>query len=148
MGKDDAQGYGSAMTYARRYAIMGMLGLVADADDDGNAAPSPPPHVLRASQTADPGSVLPTSWAELEAAMAGYGQQTWEDWLVRGTQTRDTLFPDAKGGALSPEQKQALWEINLAAAQWLMVKFDPAKFPPPSREEIGDAWAFALGGRS
>ena len=37
MAKEDAQGYGAAMTYARRYAIMGMLGLVADADDDGNA---------------------------------------------------------------------------------------------------------------
>jgi hypothetical protein len=32
------QGQGSAITYARRYALMSMLGLVADEDDDGNAA--------------------------------------------------------------------------------------------------------------
>lgn len=36
--KDDPQGQGSAVTYARRYAYMAALGLVADEDDDGNAA--------------------------------------------------------------------------------------------------------------
>lgn len=35
--KPDAQGYGSALTYARRYAISAMLNLAAD-DDDGEAA--------------------------------------------------------------------------------------------------------------
>lgn len=33
-----AQEQGSAITYARRYAFMSVLGLVADDDDDGNAA--------------------------------------------------------------------------------------------------------------
>lgn len=32
----DAQGMGSAITYARRYAISAMVGLTADDDDDGN----------------------------------------------------------------------------------------------------------------
>lgn len=36
--KNDSQGLGSAITYARRYALMAVLGLVADEDDDGNAA--------------------------------------------------------------------------------------------------------------
>lgn len=35
--KADPQGYGSAITYARRYAISAMLGIVTD-DDDGNGA--------------------------------------------------------------------------------------------------------------
>lgn len=39
--KNDAQGQGSAMTYARRYSYMAALGLVADEDDDGNAASRP-----------------------------------------------------------------------------------------------------------
>ena len=38
LSKQDAQGQGSATTYARRYAYMGVLGLVADEDDDGNRA--------------------------------------------------------------------------------------------------------------
>lgn len=32
------QGYGSALTYARRYSLAAMVGVVADEDDDGNAA--------------------------------------------------------------------------------------------------------------
>lgn len=36
--KEDPQGHGSAVTYMRRYAYMAVLGLVADEDDDGNAA--------------------------------------------------------------------------------------------------------------
>ena len=35
--KADPQGYDSALTYARRYAIMGLLGLAPE-DDDGQAA--------------------------------------------------------------------------------------------------------------
>jgi hypothetical protein len=37
VGKNDMQGYGSAVTYARRYGLMAMAGIAAD-DDDGNAA--------------------------------------------------------------------------------------------------------------
>lgn len=36
--KNDPQSQGSAITYARRYSYMAVLGLVADEDDDGNAA--------------------------------------------------------------------------------------------------------------
>lgn len=42
LGKNDPQGQGSAITYARRYALMAVLGLVADNDDDGNAASTRP----------------------------------------------------------------------------------------------------------
>jgi hypothetical protein len=46
--KADPQGYGSALTYARRYALSAMLGMVTEDDDDGEAAKSPSPR--RASQ--------------------------------------------------------------------------------------------------
>jgi len=35
--KNDPQAQGSAVTYARRYAYLSALGLVADEDDDANA---------------------------------------------------------------------------------------------------------------
>lgn len=38
--KQDAQGYGSALTYARRYSLMSAAGLAPE-DDDGNAASKP-----------------------------------------------------------------------------------------------------------
>lgn len=37
--KQDAQGYGSAITYARRYALQSIVGIAPE-DDDGNAAAS------------------------------------------------------------------------------------------------------------
>jgi hypothetical protein len=36
LAKSDPQGQGSALTYARRYAICAVLNLVADEDDDGH----------------------------------------------------------------------------------------------------------------
>jgi hypothetical protein len=36
LGKNDMQQYGSAQTYARRYALISMLGLEAE-DDDGES---------------------------------------------------------------------------------------------------------------
>lgn len=38
--KQDPQGYGSALTYARRYSVMAMCGIAPE-DDDGNAATRP-----------------------------------------------------------------------------------------------------------
>jgi len=37
LGKNDMQGFGSAVTYARRYGLMAMAGIAPE-DDDGNAA--------------------------------------------------------------------------------------------------------------
>lgn len=42
VGQQTPQGYGSALTYARRYALSAMVGIVADEDDDGNEASKPP----------------------------------------------------------------------------------------------------------
>jgi hypothetical protein len=47
VAKNDMQGYGSAVTYGRRYGLMAMAGIAAE-DDDGNAAakaaPKAEPH--------------------------------------------------------------------------------------------------------
>jgi len=36
--KNDPQGYGSALTYARRYGLSALVGIVTEDDDDGNNA--------------------------------------------------------------------------------------------------------------
>lgn len=76
VSKADAQGFGSAMTYARRYSLSAAFG-VAPEDDDANAAvvaaPRPKPNfkageaieigkLLRASTTIDE---LQKAWASL-----------------------------------------------------------------------------------
>lgn len=42
--KHDAQGYGSALTYARRYSLMAACGIAPE-DDDGNAATKKKPPI-------------------------------------------------------------------------------------------------------
>ena len=54
--KHDAQGYGSALTYARRYSLMAAAGIAPE-DDDGNAAtarPSAPPVQRKADPKVGP----------------------------------------------------------------------------------------------
>jgi hypothetical protein len=49
--KQDPQGYGSALTYARRYSLMAACGIAPE-DDDGNAAQRSKP-MARAAWLAD-----------------------------------------------------------------------------------------------
>jgi ERF superfamily len=49
VSKADAQGYGSAITYARRYALAAICGVAQD-DDDGDAARKAPPPAKPASE--------------------------------------------------------------------------------------------------
>lgn len=50
--KGDPQGYGSATTYLRRYALAAMLGVVQE-DDDGNAARRTDPRTESSPMNAD-----------------------------------------------------------------------------------------------
>lgn len=53
LGKVDAHGYGSATTYARRFALASFVG-VAPEDDDGNAAAASKPDERPEPRRADP----------------------------------------------------------------------------------------------
>ena len=82
IGKNDMQGYGSAVTYARRYGLMSMAGIAPE-DDDGNAAVTAAPAkidddmrhnnaVVQASAYLEAATGLPElqqSWLNLPAAM-------------------------------------------------------------------------------
>lgn len=53
VSQPNSQQMGSAITYARRYAICAVLGIVGDEDDDGQSATSAPakPYVKKPVQT-------------------------------------------------------------------------------------------------
>lgn len=71
--KQDAQGQGSATTYARRYAYMGALGLVADEDDDGNAAGKKTVHPAQRYPARTPDGNLLTE-KQRDRVLAGVGK--------------------------------------------------------------------------
>lgn len=53
LDKATAHGAGSAITYARRYSLQSIAGVVADEDDDGNAASNSKPQTAAKPITAD-----------------------------------------------------------------------------------------------
>jgi hypothetical protein len=87
--KADPQGLGSAMTYARRYALQAIVGVAADDDDDGNAASAPKPSAPRIDETAALISRIAgcTDLDELRAmrsAVAAAGATATAAWKARG----------------------------------------------------------------
>ena len=85
--KDDAQGQGSALTYARRYALAAMVGL-AQVDDDGNAASKKPETHFKSKQTKT------KVWKALKDAAA-------EDDDLKARETWDELDSD---------EQQEIWQ--------------------------------------
>lgn len=125
LAKVDAQGYGSAVTYARRYALAAIVGVAPD-DDDGNAAvagsgaandkPRQQPQ-----RQADPGSKQDTreqwaGWVERESArFPAMDDEALEAW--REANAGYTTKLRAKHSDLSDD----LWTAyNLAADEQAM----------------------------
>jgi hypothetical protein len=73
--KNDPQGYGSAITYARRYALSAMLSVAAE-DDDGEAA----------SGRAQPPSKV--------ASVSGIAQKKKPDWTKEQQSEVGSLFAE------------------------------------------------------
>ena len=67
VSRNDMQGYGSAVTYARRYGLMSMSGIAPE-DDDGMAAAKSPPMVEKKPPAKISADQFQTINAKLEAA--------------------------------------------------------------------------------
>lgn len=80
--KMDAQGYGSATTYARRYSYMAMAGL-APIDDDANAAVASPAPVRQEEAKKIPAAMLKV----IESATSQDELKTWCDGLDNSWKT-------------------------------------------------------------
>lgn len=151
MEKQTAQSFGSAMTYARRYALMAMLGLSADADDDGAEASKPKakPKAQGKPREFDPGrDLLPSALkvqTEEDANSIRLAQRDlWpdEDWPAVEAFLVASLFDGAKYDDLDGPKRREFW-TRLANA---IVKAGAGDFPPPTREQVQDAYAYAFKG--
>ena len=67
--KQDPQGYGSALSYARRYSLMAACGIAPEDDDDGNAGSKPKP--AAAPTKAQPAAVDMTPKARADRMRVG-----------------------------------------------------------------------------
>lgn len=109
--KQDAQGYGSASTYARRYSLQAICGVVGDEDDDGNAASNPKPaKPLEAAK----GPITPNDGAmdaltEKERATAQKVANSIVDYFSEGKEL--SAYEAFYQSNHSNEMQLAIWEI-------------------------------------
>ena len=100
VSKNDMQGYGSAVTYARRYGLMAMAGIAPD-DDDGNAAVTAAPKA-EAKPTGPSDKALADARAQLDGATSL--QDLQQRWLNLPTAVKAdigvTAAKDARKAAL------------------------------------------------
>lgn len=85
VSKVDAQGFGSALTYARRYSLMAACGIAPE-DDDGNAATKAPRQAAAAPKAAP----APKPAAQAPAAMEGRDGP----WQLKVTADKDVSAED------------------------------------------------------
>lgn len=124
--KSDPQGVGSAITYARRYALLAMTGAAPE-DDDGNAS-SGPSNATPARPAATPASTPAQSSAvsanqlddEMDACKSQEALLAWEKFRLKEI------------GALPKGKHSALG----AKFQDLMDKL-PEKAPAPAADDLG-----------
>lgn len=134
--KHDAQGYGSALTYARRYSLMAACGIAPE-DDDGNNAAKPKAAPAKPTPTPAPAAKAPTKvegkdtewqlkvvakpdgdhgeWSQLviDATMLQIGQAKSEADVMNIFKTNRNIYDEVKSGSptaydvLMDEFKQA-----------------------------------------
>jgi hypothetical protein len=115
--KHDPQGFGSALTYARRYSIMVACGI-APADDDGNAASKPAPVVAPKPVAATPKPAAPPPPAPPKKV-----EGADKEWQLKVSAQPDTDFADwlavlveatvtALDTAASKNDVMSIWRTN------------------------------------
>ncbi len=127
--KPDPQGQGSALTYARRYMVLSMLGLVGDEDDDGNTGTEQPTRRVEAdgggsdslSNQSDPAAVGFVSEKQrgfydrlLKASVPASAQST----VTRYLEQTPRLVVSAAIDALKDKDTKAIDELLLEATNW------------------------------
>jgi hypothetical protein len=107
--KHDPQGYGSALTYLKRYSLASAVGLYQD-DDDGNAASKPKQAAVRHKPT--DGAVVDQHRLSIVADTADAAKERFAGDDLLGA------FELCQG-ITDPEEKTALWAMlpsNLRSA--------------------------------
>ena len=123
--KPDAQGYGSAATYARRYALMAVCGVVGDDDDDANAATGKAAPFVHTPRSDAPSTAVPEEVQKLTSQMLDVMDADLDEVAMAlaafavhdKVKAEHDLYQDA-AERLSPKQR-ASWKklLNLAKLQ-------------------------------
>jgi len=105
--KSDPQGYGSAMTYLRRYSLAAITGCYQE-DDDGNSASQPSQSFAQGRQQQRPSA--PAYRSTLDDIVAALNsmpedlQDQWVEWMVKYCDGK------SKPSEMTGQQQDKLWK--------------------------------------
>ena len=161
LSKQDMQGLGSAISYARRYALQSVLNLAAD-DDDGNAASRDPirqtngltpsrPQVVQA--TPGPGEDEIAVVRVLDANVVREGSKNGREWALRelmleqpwdGTvKTFDAIGPGLVKVKVDRREEHPKFGVSYTVKFLEVVRSDVTPPPEVVDAEFADATADA-----
>jgi len=133
--KDDPQGMGSAITYARRYALMAMIGIAPE-DDDGESAVRRAPKDSPPEKKAAASSVLATDAQirklHIDAKAAGLDEAGFHDLIQKkfGVKSSKELTKVAASALIESFQKvEAPPSVEVVAEEDLFPKDSPPAAP-------------------
>ena len=104
--KQDPQGYGSALTYCRRYSLMAACGIAPE-DDDGQAASKPRALPANLKITPTDGAMDRLENDEHRAYIRELAMKVKEQFPLSVAQTFDRIETEK----LDNDQKVALWSL-------------------------------------
>lgn len=93
--KHDAHGYGSALTYARRYSLLAATG-VAPEDDDGNGAAAHKPEKIvgfKRPANYDPKAHMPAT-KNIESFLPDESRQVCKEWAAEAADICTNVGPE------------------------------------------------------
>lgn len=113
--KHDAQGFGSALSYARRYSLMAACGIAPEDDDGNQATKTAPPQALPKATPKQQPEVQPKLPSKIEGKdnqwqlkVSTDPDTDWSDWL--SVVVEQTVF--ALDMAQSKEDVMTVWRTN------------------------------------
>lgn len=107
--KNDPQGEGSALTYARRYALMALAGIAPE-DDDGNAATAAVTKQNKVKVSEVAGTPTEGVWESLDADEKAFLQKIADDVLsILATGDEAAAHDHLTSQNLTSEERIAIW---------------------------------------
>lgn len=110
--KQDPQGYGSALTYARRYSLLAACGIAAE-DDDGNAASQPQQQPQ--PKAADRTLVMKVRAAIQEHIVQGRDLGALQEWQALRDLTNGEEIAKGVWSGLTTPERDKITELQNAA---------------------------------
>jgi hypothetical protein len=133
--KDDPQSLGSAISYARRYSLSALLGIVSDEDDDANIATKPEPKpVVKAEAKPEPRPKPETTTPAPTKAEPGISPAQTKK-IYASVEEKGIEVPTIKNYLKEVFKKISTKELTISEASRLIEDIEAGKLNQEVKEE-------------